>query len=435
VNAQSRPTMRRAIVLWLLGTAPLSAQATINQATAEKILNEKIASLQKRAVERAAIEAVAATPLTTPVATQHFAPAMAIGGDSAMDIVPGPSFTKLLALATESNLVNFGKDRTTLSVNPFLFVSAANPSVLDQQSLYERYAVLRRVGGALSVGGTGEKLDRDRDGVPEPVATIDRPLDIVSWDLQVQVFGTRDRRDPQNFRQYLNSPAATTFSRLNVEFAAFLARWKTDITQMAAANGELLEERFRDFLERADVQADLLGVSALRAQLLQEHQAIDKEIDRQMVWTVAFGGTHQGDQFGPDKLKIGAKGVWSFLTGPQTWDNTINVGYVHAASIGVLPDSSSLTFGWKLGTKLVKTLALVSNGIDSSASLATEHYRDVPTALHDNIIKASVTIAFNFTKSVSVPLTVTYANHSDLLTKQNKVFGHLGLSYDLPTAR
>jgi hypothetical protein len=430
MNGYWRLTIAHALVLSLLGATSAFAQAMINSAAAEKILNDKIASLQQRAV----VEGVTATPLTTPVATQRFSAAPA-PGDTGVDIVPGPSLTKLLSLATESNLVSFGKDKTTLSVNPFMLVSVANPSVLDRQSLYERYALLRRFAGTLTFGGTGEKLDRDGDGVAEPVATLENPFDIVTWEAQAQVYGTRDRRDPANFNKYFASAVAKTFSQLNVQFAAFLKRWSNELKQMAAPNGELLEGPFRDFLERDDVEAELLPIAALRAQLLREHQAVDKEVDRQMVWTLTAGATHQSDEFGPDKFRIATKGVWSFLTGPLTWDSTVNVGYTHAAAIGVLSDSSSLIFGWKLGTKLGKSLPLVSNGIDWSAGVAGEHYQDVPTALHDNIVKASTTLAFNFTKSVSVPLTVTYANHRDLLTKQNRVFGHIGLSYELPNAR
>jgi hypothetical protein len=455
VSRGGRPAVTAlAIVLCAAGAA---AQPVVNQADAEKLLNEKIAMLGKqlavwarecattrpatdiecvrvRAVsDYTVLSAIEQTPLATPVATGRFTPGAGVG-DSGVEAVAGPSLPKLFALATENNVVDFGKDKTTLTINPFLFVGWANPNVLDRQSEYEKYATLRRFAGSVSFGGAGERLDRDGDGQIDPIATVENPLDILTWELQWQAFGTRDRRARENFESYL-AAVSPIFTQHNVVFAEVLTRWKDDIIRMSNAAGMISEAEFKQFLERDDVGADLMRLASLRTRLTTAHGEQDKAVDRSMVWTLTFGATHQPDEFGPDRIRFGAKGVWGFFLGSTLWDSTVSASYVHAQEVGVLPDADSFNIGWKGSTKLLKTHALVANGIDWAASASAEHYNDVPGAIYDTIVKANTTLTLNFTKSISVPLSVTYANHRDLLTKEKKVFGHIALSYDLPTGR
>lgn len=400
-------------------STPALAQDTLNNAQVQSLIDAKVAELRG-----------AQAPLEMPVATQRFGVDGSGSGANSVDLVRGPSLPELFALAFENNVVAFGKGKTTLSINPFLFTSWANPAVLDRPSLYRQYSGLRRVAGSLTFGGAGEAFDRDGDGLAEKPSEVESPLDIVTWEVQWRVRGSRDRREAGHFDAFV-AAVHSAFEGSATAFAMFVARWKDEFARMQAPSGELREDDFQAFLEREDVEATLLVIAQADTAVLRATQDAIARIDRSMVWTVTAGATHQGDEFGPDRLRLGLKGVWSFLTGPVKWDSTINASYVHAGSIeDVLPDGDSFVFGWKAGTKLVKTQALIKEGIDWSASLSGEFYNDVPGAKHDTIVKAGTTLSLNFTKSVSIPLTVNYANHRDLLTSSSKVFGHIGLSYD-----
>jgi hypothetical protein len=400
-------------------SAPAMAQNTLNNEQVMALIEAKIAELRG-----------AQAPLEMPVATQRFGVDGSGSAANSVDLVRGPSLPDLFALAFENNVVAFGKGKTTVSINPFLFASWANPAVLDRPSLYRQHAGLRRVAGSLTFGGAGEAFDRDADGVADAAATAESPLEIVTWEVQWRVRGSRDRREAEHFDTFV-AAVHSVFQTSAAAFATFMDRWKQTIADMSVPSGEVREAEFQAFLEREDVEASLLVIAQADTAVLRASQEAIARIDRSMVWTVTAGATHQGDEFGPDRFRLGVKGVWSFLTGPVKWDSTVNASYVHAGSIGgILPDGDSFIAGWKAGTKLLKTHALIKEGIDWSASLSGEFYDDVPGAKHDAIVKAGTTLSLNFTKSVSIPLTVSYANHRDLLTSSSKVFGHIGLSYD-----
>ncbi|HET7177262.1 MAG TPA: hypothetical protein VFI63_01095, partial [Solirubrobacterales bacterium] len=55
---------------------------------------------------------------------------------------------------------------------------------------------------------------------------------------------------------------------------------------------------------------------------------------------------------------------------------------------------------------------------------------NVPAAAHDTIAKLNAKIDFPVTTGISLPISVTWANHKDLLTAEHDVRGHIGFTVD-----
>lgn len=79
--------------------------------------------------------------------------------------------------------------------------------------------------------------------------------------------------------------------------------------------------------------------------------------------------------------------------------------------------------------------ALTLDGVQIAVAAAAEHYRNVPGARHDTVIKASATLEIPIGRGMKLPASINYANHRDLLTDQDEVIGHVGLALDLSEFR
>ena len=74
---------------------------------------------------------------------------------------------------------------------------------------------------------------------------------------------------------------------------------------------------------------------------------------------------------------------------------------------------------------------------DSQLSLfaAWERYSNVPSAAHRTIAKAGGKLELRLAPGLTVPLSVTWANHADLLTDADTIVGHVGIGLDLADRR
>lgn len=88
---------------------------------------------------------------------------------------------------------------------------------------------------------------------------------------------------------------------------------------------------------------------------------------------------------------------------------------------------------WKLAvdySMLVGKGLFTKDGAKLSWSGAYEMYDNVPTAPHDTIAKLNAKMEFPVTTGVSLPISVTWANHKDLLTAEHDVRGHIDFTVD-----
>ena len=82
------------------------------------------------------------------------------------------------------------------------------------------------------------------------------------------------------------------------------------------------------------------------------------------------------------------------------------------------------------GSRLLFKGGLSDEGLELSLAARAEFNDHVPEALHTKILKASVGFEIPTGSKLSVPITLSYANHADLLTADHVWAGQIGLSWD-----
>jgi hypothetical protein len=183
--------------------------------------------------------------------------------------------------------------------------------------------------------------------------------------------------------------------------------------------------KFNDFLGRPDIAAEIKPVSDAYERYVRSREAAVTAIDRGAVWTVVAGGTRHADMFGPDRVHAGVRGVKS----AGAWDNTVNVHWRRANVFLGRPVATSWSAAYEASRLLFKG-TLSDEGVKLSFGANLEWHRNVP-ATHRKIARASLGFALPMSPKLSVPITLSYANHADLLTAQRLWAGQIGLAWDL----
>ena len=358
--------------------------------------------------------AVDRLPRTGPLAKQVTAPSIAGAGT----VSDAASFPELFGLALDNNLVQFGEGALTLDLNLFGFRSLFDPDVLDRQTRYgsRRNSLIRRVGGALTFGGKGER-------------TAESPLDMVTWEVRVRVAGSRDRRDNVNFRRYEEAVLAPE-SEIGRAIGEFIRVHVTEISGMLV-NNVLPASKFSAFLKQPGIAQELAALVPLIDDFVRAHASVTRGIDRASLWTVVAGGTQRKSSLGPDRLKLGVRGV----AGSGPVDHTWNVDWLQVDGLAAFPDATTWKAAYAASALVLQGTALTLDGVQIAVAAAAEHCRNVPGARHDTVIKASATLEIPIGRGMKLPASINYANHRDLLTDQDEVIGHVGLALDLSEFR
>ena len=369
-------------------------------------------------------------------AKQVAAPAASKSSGSTVD---APSFAKVLGLAIDNDLVGVTDGALTLSVTPFAFKSLAHPEILNDGDLYSSPAnsFLRRIGGSFTIGGKGEKFDRDGDGKADDPKAPDDLTDIVTSELRVRFFGVRDRNDTRTIERYLKfkRDGQRRLDQVMIGMVADInamrgADWFKPIEAMRrpcepqSADLCYFDDSKEAIAAILEAQHDLGNLTAYEehlAEAVKAHEGSIKSIDRSAEWSIVGGFTRQGVDFGPNRRHVGLRGL--FPVGVS--DHTFNLDWTQAESrTSGKPDATSI----KAAYQIARTFQ--TNGVTCSYSAAWERYQHVPDAKHDSVVNTGVKFEIPITDSVSLPLSVTWANHRDLLTKQSVLKGHVGLAWD-----
>jgi hypothetical protein len=379
----------------------------------------------------AVARAMADVPRAAPTAKQVTAPSAAPSSGSVTD---APSFPEIIALALDNNLVGTQNGVFTVDLNVFVFRTIADPRIIERQDQYGTplNGVLRRFGGAVSVGGKGERFDRDGNGSPDEAVTADNLGDLITGEVRYRIAGSRDRRDGSNFERY----AATVMEpidEVNDAIVAFIARHQPDISARSVpvdpadpnAGRKPDPKKIDAFLSEDAVKAELRPIALAHARLMRINREALKKIDQRAVWTIVAGGTRQKSRFGPNRERVALRGVAG--TGP--WDHTVNVEWGHAEPVLQRPAGTT----WRAAygaSRLVFQGTLSEQGVTLSLNAGGEHVQNVPDAKHDTIVRASVKLEIPF-GSARIPVSLNYANHRDLLSDQRYVAGYVGVALDL----
>lgn len=398
------------------GLAVLIAQGT------KAAVDEKVQDLAEKAARD--------TPRAAAMSQQNAAPSVS---GTAATLVNAAGFSELIAAAFDRDIGNGSSDALTLNVNPFTLAAIGKPAVYYDQTLYERpeYEWLRRVSGTASFGGKGEAFDRDGDGTIDDALDSENFDDIVGWEVRARVWGSRDRREEDNFQLFLdrtNSGNKDLVANMQMSQLKFLQAFRSDpdVSADLGPVAQNLEQCLSD-----SVWEQVQNKPAIR-QLYQEmldaaveanaaYAAAADEIDNRMLWTVAVVGLTRDKQFGPDKIGTSVRGTW--LGG------TFNFDWMNVDGIGGAKDSNEFKVGLRYATQIFKG-GYLTNGIDAALAAAYEAFDNVPDAAHDDNVKIQGQLEIPIMDGVTVPLSITWANHEDLFDENDQVIGRFGINID-----
>jgi hypothetical protein len=394
-------------------------------ADAQEVCDLDLGDLVAGAIQhRARMIGLANAPLASPASSETGAPAGAGGEDPVADA----SFPALIAVSLGVPTTASDTGAMTFDLTPFTVVATRDPSVIDKQSEYEKYENLRRVGVALTLGGQGEAFDRDGDGTVDDALSAEDWSDIVSVELRYRFFGTRDRRDRVNYQSYFQQigdpfdAAATAFTdaaaRISTAAAAVTPQadgrfCPADARALAEANPDKLDPSIEPIQRYLSVRADVL-----------------ERIDGAPVWTAVIGTMERADEFGPDRWWLGIRGAGGL--GPdQGWSTSLDYGKTD--SLPGLEDASRLKLGLEWAALWGKRW-IGGDGIRVSLSGAYEKWRDVPGSIDDNVASLNFKLAYPLTDTIKIPLSITWANKTQLLKDEAETRGYLGFTFDFDGA-
>jgi hypothetical protein len=359
----------------------------------------------------------------------------ATGSGSTTSHVDGASRTNLLALAFDAGMVNSEGGVTTVSLAPlFDVIAMRDPTVVEQQWKYRDYEWARQLGIKITAGGQGDAFDRDGDGVVDDALTASSPSDIVTYEVSYQ-FGSRDRRDESNYELIMSrakeAAAAKAISRSDAAnvllnaVAANRALEKLDCKELAQY---MLDQDKRG----GDFRAAIAAMHRAAGTLQPIVDEVAREIDGKPILRLVAQGTQRRAEFGGDKQSFGirlSKGIPDTSTGGSNVD--VELDYLR----NELPNGGDELEGWKLGTKYTSTWLRKAGwfgdkGLLFSASGSVEKYSDVPASQHDSIARLDLTWSFHVGDKALVPLSITWANRTDLLQDKEDVIAHVGYSFD-----
>jgi hypothetical protein len=370
----------------------------------------------------AAVDAAADSPKTVPNDKQLSAP----GTTSASpDVVSAPDFTSLLGLAVDSGLISQTTGATTLNLNLFAFVAAMNRRVVQEQEQYERFTTLRRFSGSITLGGRGDAIDQNGDGVVDDPQTADKSTDITTWEVRYRLWGSRDRRDRDNYRKIFDAVREMDDRQLDKLVALAEQYRKLHPRQRAAFCKPDVDAFLADRANRPALEEFAKRDAAMR----QQYDAVAAQIDKSLLITAVLGGTERhNDKFGPDKRLYGLRASWA--REGMTLD--ANLDYNQIKSFRGADEQKSVKFGLAYnGTYLRDLVGYKDQGITLTVAAAFEKYHNVPTAAHDKIESANVKLTYPVSQTISLPFSLTWANHADLLQGEREIRGNIGFTYDL----
>jgi hypothetical protein len=352
------------------------------------------------------------------------------------DPVPDASFPALFAMHLGVPTSTSDTGAVTFNLTPFAIVTTRDPEVIDKQSEYEKYENLRRFGLALTLGGTGEAFDRDGDGVIDDALEAESLEDIVSVELRWRFSGSRDRRDRANARRYFEK-TGKAFEAAGLAFAGAggpllpIVLANTTITRhpdSTADNPKYCPSQAK--LLVAEQTARIDAAAATVADFIELRHEVLEEIDGASVWTFVLGSTERKDDFGPDSWWAGVRGGGGL--GPDMgW--SFNLDYGVTDSLSAADDAKRIKAGLEWATLIWKR-RIGGDGARASVSGSYEKWQDLPGAADDEVAKVNFKLSFPLTDTISIPLSITWANKTDLLQDESEIRGYIGFTFDFDGA-
>lgn len=358
-------------------------------------------------------------------ADKQIDPPTASGASAAL--VDSPQQTRLIAAALQQGLVNRNDTGAfTLSLAPFAWVNAAAaPGYTDTQSTYDRYNVARRLTGSLTLGGNGDPIDADGDGKPDDPADAKNLTDNFAIEMQYRFIGSRDRRDyaiPADLQgAAANFMAAMAHSKVRERFVDPV---------FDELNGKNLDDAACTALaKQVSLSPDFSAVLKADENLSTLIAQRENQIDTSWVWSIAATAVERKSYLGPDKYSIALRGLKGIEA--QSYHKfNLELGRVNSLAPGQ-PNIDTAKLAYEYSRPVLTGIDLGGGQPTFSAALFAERYRNAPSPAPSSVATLGVKWVFPISKGISVPLSISWANHTALLSDKDEVFGHVGINLDL----
>jgi hypothetical protein len=309
--------------------------------------------------------------------------------------------TNLLALSSDFKQL-FSSDGTavSLSLNAIaLFGGAKSDDGHSAPYRYAQHEGWRRLGGTVTFGAkVPEKEITGISGLPDS----DKLFDAISWDIKLRLVGDRDSR-------------ASRWTPLLVVKVGERLRFLTKMQGLGLV----------DF---ADAEAFRAAADAV---LGEELKAAKDVIASSLQISVKTAGAHL--------TKVSGKNRYTVATmldkGFSGVDLTLNVSYNTADSKNVVTGPySARDFQIVAGLtgSILKDVLVSGRGAELSASFKGQLINDGANATADrrDMFNVNAMLTLPFQEKGKIPLSITWTNDPNNLTKQKYVQGQVGLSYD-----
>jgi hypothetical protein len=337
--------------------------------------------------------------------------------------VDAPSMPELVGLAIDSKLLSLSEQQAfSVSLNPFAFATLARPNMSETE--YQSFAWLRRLDGQLSLGGQGVSFDRDGDGKADPALRVENLADSVAWEVRVRILGSRDRRE----KSFVDRYTKRVLQPLGDELDA--TKPVAELLQKAADANTLCltDAQFEAAVSDPSLRPRLERLAQLAASTRAAMDQSVKDLDRRLVVTLFASGTERKAELGPDKTGFGLRAGW----GRGLLDHTLNVDWNRLENLAGAPDARTFKLGYEASGELG---GAGFEGSKLSLFAAYERYSNVPEAKHRTIAKAGGKLDVRLADGLRLPLSVTWANHKDLLAGADEVVGNVAITLDLSDLR
>lgn len=411
VAAQEPPTVPREILneVWnrvsgqsaaalAAATTPEARQTLYEEMFQRLITDPAIARLRDVASYQEALERLAAE---VPDATLAKSVNGTISNPVAGNLVERSGFTDLIALAGDfKELFSSNNSAVSVNLNALALFNSGRNGAYSAPFRYRQHELLKRIGGTVTFGA---KIPEGEITGFTGLPNADQLLDVFVWDVKVRVVGDRDPRAARWYPLLLGEMGD------NVELAARLTALPSipdqDAVIVARAANRVLGSRLTDARRT-------IG-SSLQASVKASGKHLTREAGKTQY---IFAGM----------LDEGMGGV----------DLTLNLSYRVMDEMQAGANDPFRVREWQIGGGLTGSVLRDVVAAGRSAELSANFTGQLPMddgaapVVRKNIWKAGLSLVLPFQKSAKIPISVTYSNDPNNLTKEKYVTGHIGVSYD-----
>ncbi|MEO5558551.1 MAG: hypothetical protein ABIO49_02285, partial [Dokdonella sp.] len=266
----------------------------------------------------------------------------------------------------------------------------------------------------------------DGDGKPDEPADAKSLDDSVAIELQYRFFGSRDRREyaiPDGLRK-----SAEAFNQImanppggELVDAAF---------ENLPANTQLDESACQALAKKVSLVPEFARtVSTKEAELEKMIADREEQIDTSWVWSVAATAVERKTYLGPDEYSVALRGLKGIET-QSYYKFNLELGRVEGFAPGK-PNIDTAKLACEYSRPVLAGIDLGGGQPTFSAALFAERYRNAPSPAPSSVATLGIKWVFPISKGISVPLSISWANHTALLSDKDEVLGHVGINLDL----